>query len=81
MHVLPSGFQKIRYYGILNNRKKQENLKLIFRLQGHQRFQRRYAGMSITELLKAVWDVDVSICPVCGCHSMEPSGRTYGEKT
>ena len=33
MHVLPSGFQKIRYYGFLNNRMKSANLKLIFKLQ------------------------------------------------
>lgn len=43
MHVLPSGFQKIRYYGFLNNRGKGKNLKLIFTLQGHQRFRARYA--------------------------------------
>ena len=39
MHVLPSGFQKIRYYGFLNNRMKCTNLKVIFKLQGSQRFK------------------------------------------
>lgn len=38
MHVLPSGFQKIRYYGFLNNRMKYTNLKVIFKLQNGQRF-------------------------------------------
>ena len=38
MHVLPPGFQKIRYYGFLNNRYKSRNLKLIFKIQGGQRF-------------------------------------------
>ena len=33
MHVLPSGFQKIRYHGFLNNQMKQKNLKVIFKLQ------------------------------------------------
>ena len=33
MHVLPAGFQKIRYYGFLNNRSKSKNLKLIFTIQ------------------------------------------------
>ncbi|MFR8018228.1 MAG: hypothetical protein ACLU7M_01955 [Mediterraneibacter gnavus] len=42
MHVLPPGFQKICYYGFLNNRMKRKNLKLIFTLQGHQRFKRRF---------------------------------------
>jgi len=78
MHVLPSGFQKIRYYGFLNNRGKNKNLKLIFTLQGHQRFRARYTDLSIAELLKAVWNVDICICPECGCHRMHSIGRTYG---
>ncbi|MDO4553048.1 MAG: IS91 family transposase [Bacillota bacterium] len=77
MHVLPSGFQKIRYYGFLNNRMKSKNLKVIFRLQGHQRFKRRYAKLSIAELLKAVWDYDIRICPECGCTSMKQLGRMH----
>ena len=77
MHVLPSGFQKIRYYGFLNNRMKSRNLKLIFRIQGRQRFRQRYAGMSMAELLKAVWNIDLSICPECGCASMQQLGRSY----
>ena len=78
MHVLPSGFQKIRYYGFLNNRMKSKNLKLIFTLQGHQRFRARYTSLSIAELIKAVWKVDIRICPECGCCRMQGIGRTYG---
>ena len=77
MHVLPAGFQKIRYYGFLNNRMKSRNLKVIFRIQGGQRFRQRYAGLSMAELLKAVWNVDLSICPECGCASMQQLGRSY----
>lgn len=77
MHVLPHGFQKIRYYGFINNRKKSELLKLIFRLQGHQRFRSRYTGMRIADLIKAVWKKDICICPVCGCSAMKPAGRTF----
>lgn len=77
MHVLPTGFQKIRYYGFLNNRGKSRNLKLIFTLQGHQRFRARYTGLSIAELIKAVWSVDICICPECGCNRMHTIGRTY----
>ncbi len=78
MHVLPPGFQKIRYYGFLNNRGKGKNLKLIFTLQGHQRFRARYAHLSIAELIKAVWKVDIRICPECGCCRMKSIGRTCG---
>lgn len=78
MHVLPSGFQKIRYYGFLNNRYKTRNLKRIFKLQGHQRFKAKYTSLSMAELLKEVWNVDIHICPECGCCSMKHIGRTYG---
>ena len=77
MHVLPSGFQKIRYYGFLNNRMKSINLKLIFKLQGYQKFKQRYLGMSMAELLKAVWKFDICICPECGHTAMKPLGRSY----
>ena len=78
MHVLPSGFQKIRYYGFLNNRYKTRNLKLIFKLQGHQRFKAKYINLSMAELLKAVWNLNIHVCPECGCCSMQYLGRTYG---
>lgn len=77
MHVLPPGFQKIRYYGFLNNRMKSTNLKMIFKLQGHQRFKQRYAGMPLAELLKAVWNYDICRCPECGHASMKQLGRCY----
>lgn len=77
LHVLPSGFQKIRYYGFLNNRMKTKNLKVIFKLQGNQRFKQLYNDLSIAELLKAVWNYDISICPDCGHATMKQLGRTY----
>lgn len=77
MHVLPSGFQKVRYYGFLNNRMKSTKLKLIFRLQGYQKFRQRYAGLSMAELLKAVWNLDIRICPECGHAAMKQLGRCY----
>lgn len=77
MHVLPPGFQKIRYYGFLNNRMKTQNLKLIFKLQGKQRFTQRYEGMTVAQLLKAVWDFDICLCPECGSTSLKQLGRCY----
>ena len=77
LHVLPAGFRKIRYYGFLNNRMKSRNLKVIFRIQRGQRFRQRYAGLSMAELLRAVWNIDLSICPECGCASMQQLGRSY----
>lgn len=77
MHVLPSGFQKIRYYGFLNNRMKKQNLKVISKLQGGLRFRQRYTGMSMAELLKAVWNFDICLCPECGHATMKQLGRCH----
>lgn len=77
MHVLPSGFQKIRYYGILNNRSKKKNLSLIFRLQGHQQFKSRFAGMSASEVMKEVWHYDISTCPHCKAKKLVSFMRGY----
>ena len=81
MHVLPGGFQKIRYYGFLNNRWKSRNLAIIFRIQGHRRFISRLSGLSMEEVLLKVWNYSIRTCPSCGCcNSMRHSGRTYAMK-
>ena len=61
----PPGFQKIRYYGFLNNRTKSRNLKLIFIIQGHQGFKARFTGMSMAQLVLAVWKKDITRCRLC----------------
>lgn len=76
MHVLPKRFQKIRYYGFLNNRSRSKNLNLIFKLQGYQKFKSRYTGLTMSELLRQIWDVNICFCPACGCcSSLVPKGR------
>ncbi|MFA9467041.1 MAG: transposase, partial [Velocimicrobium sp.] len=77
MHVLPSGFQKIRYYGFLNNRYKKINLKLISKLTGMQLFKSLYSNMNTDELLLTIWNVNVHLCPNCGCDHFRHAGRTY----
>ena len=59
MHVLPSGFQKIRYYGFLNNRWKSQNLSIIFRIQGHRRFVSKLSNLSMDEVLLKVWNYNI----------------------
>jgi len=70
MHVLPSGFQKVRYYGFLNNRTKSKNLELISKLQNRRRMKARYTGLSMKDLLKAAWGFDTCLCPNCGKQTM-----------
>ena len=63
MHVLPCGFQKIRYYGFLNNRWKSTNLAIIFRIQGHRRFQSWLSDLTMDEILLKVWNYNIRTCP------------------
>ena len=76
-HVLPSGFQKIRYYGFLSNRYKKENLKLLFKLIGGQKHFSLYANISLEDFLLKVWKINIRLCPHCKCESMRPAGRTF----
>lgn len=77
LHVLPSGFQKIRYYGFMNNPTKKKKLELIFKLQGYQKFKSRFTGMTMAELIEAVWKVNIHVCKVCGGMHMNLIGRTH----
>lgn len=77
MHVLPSRFQKVRYYGFLNNRMKQKNLKIIFTIQGYQKFRQRFINLSMAELLKTVWHYDIQLCSACGHAAMKQLGRSH----
>lgn len=82
MHVLPCGFQKIRYCGFLNNRWKSKNLAIIFRIQGHRRFKSMFSGLSIDQILLKVWGYNIHKCPKCGCcNSMRHAGRTFAMRT
>lgn len=71
MHVLPKGFQKIRYYGFLNNRMKSRNLELIFRLQGHQKYRSIITGMSMPQIMKKLFNKDICRCPACGGSTLQ----------
>lgn len=77
MHVLPTGFQKIRYYGFLSNRFKRDNLHLIASLLGKKLFVATLKTMKKDELLKILWNIDVNICPSCGGYNMRHTGRSY----
>lgn len=70
LHVLPQDFQKIRYYGYLNNCSKKDNLTLIFNLQGFRQFLQKYKDMTNAEIIYQVWGHDIATCPRCHVHAM-----------
>jgi hypothetical protein len=70
LHVLPRGFVRIRHYGILSNRHRQEALALCRRLL-------ECGSATEPELLEAVKPSDnpssitpTRVCPVCGAGRM-----------
>ncbi|XFO75507.1 IS91 family transposase ISAzo26 [Sporomusa acidovorans DSM 3132] len=65
MHVLPKGFVKIRYYGLLSNRNKQTKLALCRKLTGSPLYQAKFEGLTTTEILSILTGKDVTLCPVC----------------
>ena len=76
-HVLPKGFQKIRYYGLLSNGRKKKLLGIVFRIQHHRRFNAKYVSMDSATRLMAMFGIDIHLCPCCGARAMHQRFRTY----
>lgn len=66
MHVLPKGFVKIRYYGILANRNKKTKLALSRNLTKSPVYPTKLEGLTTIEILSVLTGKDVTLCPVCG---------------
>lgn len=77
MHILPKGFQKIRYFGFLANPIKRKRLALLFRLQGKQTFKARFSKDTPKDELLAAIGIDVRTCPCCGKPAMRFIGRSF----
>jgi len=65
MHVLPRGFVKVRYYGILANRNRQTKLRLCKKLTCTPVYAPRFAGLTTVEIVSLITGRDVTLCPVC----------------
>ena len=76
-HVLPKGFQKIRYYGLLTNSRKKKLLAIVFNIQKRRRYEPKYSGMGTEARLFEMFRIDVHLCPCCGSHSMFSRYRMF----
>jgi hypothetical protein len=67
MHILPDGFVKIRYYGLLANRNRKVHIALCRKLLGEDKIDThdKDAPETWQELLLRISGVDVTKCPVC----------------
>lgn len=78
LHVLPKGFQKIRYYGYLANSVRSRQLAILFRQQGYQSFSRKFSkDIPMDEVIQETLGVDLRICPCCGKASMRFAGSHF----
>lgn len=64
-HVLPSGFQKIRHYGILSNRNRNSKLE-ICKLLTKTPVIFKKAKVSVSDLILKLTGIDISCCKDCG---------------
>ena len=71
LHVLPQGFRKVRFYGLLANRSKKENLELLRRLLKCSQRADRFKGKSSEEILKCLFGKRYCSCPRCGSLNLE----------
>jgi Putative transposase len=73
LHVLPAGFQRIRYYGFLGNRYRKEKLARCRQLLGMPAYEvpvpAKEAAPDYRERYEALTGVSLRRCPVChqGC--------------
>jgi len=65
MHVLPKGFVKIRNYGILSNRMKKKQLRLIRKKLASQYYKSKLTGLKMDELILTLYGINVNLCPCC----------------
>jgi len=65
MHVLPKGYVKLRYYGLLANRVKAEKLKRCRVLTKSPVYQPIFEGLSYIEILSLIFRKDLTLCPKC----------------
>lgn len=66
MHVLPRGFVKVRYYGVMAHRNKKTKLSLCRRLTNSMRYEPKYEGLTTIEVLCKLLERDVMTCRECG---------------
>ncbi|MCC5936639.1 MAG: IS91 family transposase [Lunatimonas sp.] len=69
-HILPGGFYKIRYYGIMSSANSKTKMDDCFRLLNVARFISFYEGLSTYEILEEILGRDLFMCGECGTGRM-----------
>jgi hypothetical protein len=65
LHVLPSGFVRIRHYGLLANRSRTKSLSRCRTLLGAEDPPAPRAQESVRDKLLRLTEIDLTLCPAC----------------
>jgi hypothetical protein len=79
LHILPTGFTKIRHYGFLGNRNKNTKLRLCQKLTGGKLKPLNKEKLSAAEIIFKLTGRDITICSCCGnsrLHSQYSMGNS-----
>ena len=71
LHVLPSGFMKIRYFGFLSHKNKKQAITLIRKLTDPDAKLPEKTVETIMEMMLRLTDKDITCCPKCGKGKMK----------
>jgi hypothetical protein len=79
LHSLPNGFVRIRHYGFMANRNRNENLNAIRRVMGVSKPSEKEVT-TLEEMILQLTGTDITICPCCTEGKMQffadiPKGR------
>lgn len=64
-HILPPGFQRVRFYGFLSNSIRHKKLVLIHQLRGSVYSGNPVKDLSMPDLMRKFYDVEIDVCPCC----------------
>jgi len=72
LHVLPQRFVKIRYFGFMFHRNKQQNIELIRKLLGAVTVLTEKVEETVQQIILRVTGIEINVCPKCGKGCMIP---------
>lgn len=75
MHVPPRRFVRIRHYGLLCFRTKNQKLTLCRNLLGCKKYLSKLRDMEMPEILEHLYGIKVCVCKACGGHLGKPQMR------
>lgn len=81
LHVLPKGFCKIRYYGLLSVRHRSGKLRQCRRAMGIAERKSRFEGLNWQQVMKLISGRDVTRCPCCKEGTMISIGHITPERS